>query len=1244
MLQQLIAFLTHNRLVTFLLAALIVFFGLTYAPFSWTEKILNSNPIPVDAIPDIGENQQIISTPWEGKSAHDIENQITYPLTTSLQGIAGVKTIRSSSMFGLSTINIIFEEDVDFYWARTRILEKLNALPANLLPEEANPSLGPDATGLGQVYWYTLEGRDADGNPTGGWDLNELRSIQDYYVKFGLAGTQGVSEVSSIGGHVQEYQVDIDPEKIRQWSVRPQDIVAVLKKTNKETGAQTLELNQAEYIIRGLGYIQSIEDIEETVVFEDNNRPVKIKDVANVELGPSPRRGILDKEGAEVAGGVVVARYGENPMEVLQNLHEKVESVSEGLPKKTLADGTASKLEIVPFYDRSELIEETVNTLDEALIFEILITCLVVLFLIRNFKASLLISSMLPLAVLLVFIGMKLGGVDANIVALSGIAIAIGSMVDIGIVLVENAVEFIEKNKKLKNPKPISTVVLAATKEVSGAVITTIATTVVSFLPILFMTGAEGKLFRPLAITKTMALVATLLVGLFLIPAATSLAWQKRKTWVLPTVSIGLLLLGSYITFFHHPAAGSVVLFFGIVELMKWQEWGSKGLRKNILFFVSIFTLVYLLAVYWAPLGYQAGTFGNFLAVAIVFGGMLVFFQYFEKWYPNLLLLCLQHKLIFLSLPVGLLIIGLVVFKNTGREFMPALDEGSFLLMPTSLPHSGTEENKRVLQLLDMAVASLPEVETVVGKAGRAESALDPAPLSMYENIITYKPEYSKDKQGKRRKFKVDSNENFILNSGKTLANQLGSKPEKANYSLSEYRGDTEKSLVADPSGKAFRNWRPEIRHPQDIWDEIARVTKLPGVTSAPKLQPIETRMIMLQTGMRAPMGMRIKGTSQKEIESFGLDLEPILKSVPGVKESAVFTERSTGKPYLTIDIDRQKLAPYGLHIEDVQDIIQIAIGRKQATQTIEGRERYSVRVRYPRELRDSPEAIKKIWVPLPDGGSIPLGEVADVAYEKGPENINSEDGFLVNHVIFDKKGDHSEVKVVEAAQEAIDKAIEQGEIEVPPGIQFEFAGSYENHIHSQKTLQVILPFTLLIIFILLYLQFRSTKTALIVFSSVAVALSGGLIYMWLYSQPWFMNINFNNTNLRELYLMDPINLSVAVWVGFIALFGVAVDDGVLLATYLNQNFAKKKPQSYEEIHQLVLKAGKRRIRACLLTTATTLMALLPILTSTGKGSDIMKPMAIPLFGGMSIVMITLFIVPTLYGWAKEKEFKKLNS
>ncbi|MGB5319770.1 efflux RND transporter permease subunit, partial [Eudoraea sp.] len=520
MLNKGIKFLIENKLVAVLLLALFVLWGTANAPFNWEIGFLPNNPVAVDAIPDIGENQQIVFTKWEGRSPQDIEDQITYPLTSSLLGIPGVRTIRSSSMFGFSSIYIIFEEDVEFYWSRSRILEKLNSLPANLLPQDVNPALGPDATGLGQIYWYTLEGRDESGNVTGGWDLQELRSIQDYYVKYGLSAASGVSEVASIGGYVQEYQIDVNPEQMRQYNIGLNQIVEAVKESNQDIGAQTLEINQAEYLVRGLGYVKSIADIENAVVSSENFTSLRIKDVANVTLGPATRRGILDKEGAEVVGGVVVARYGANPMEVINNVKAKIDELKAGLPSKVLADGRTSQLTVVPFYDRTELIEETLGTLNEALTLEILITILVIVIMVFNLRASILISGLLPVAVLMVFVSMKLFNVDANIVALSGIAIAIGTMVDVGVILAENMIRHMD-DKKLRfneNGEEYSTneIIYNATAEVSGAILTAVLTTIISFLPVFTMMGAEGKLFRPLAFTKTMALSASLVIALFI--------------------------------------------------------------------------------------------------------------------------------------------------------------------------------------------------------------------------------------------------------------------------------------------------------------------------------------------------------------------------------------------------------------------------------------------------------------------------------------------------------------------------------------------------------------------------------------------------------------------------------------------------------------------------------------------------------------------------------------------------------
>ena len=1210
---------------------LFVGWGTVNAPFNWDTGILPSNPVAVDAIPDIGENQQIVFTKWDGRSPQDIEDQITYPLTTSLLGIPGVKTIRSSSMFGFSSIYIIFEEDIEFYWSRSRILEKLNSLPSGLLPEDVNPALGPDATGLGQIYWYTLEGRDENGKVTGGWDLQELRSIQDYYVKYALSSASGVSEVASIGGYVQEYQVDVNPELMRQYKISLSQVVQAVKESNKDIGAQTLEINQVEYLVRGLGYVKSISDIENAVVTSEDFTSILIKDIGKVSLGPATRRGILDKEGAEVVGGVVVARYGANPMEVINNVKEKIGELSAGLPSKILADGRTSQVTIIPFYDRSELIQETLGTLNEALSLEILITILVIIVMVFNLRASILISGLLPVAVLMVFIAMKFFNVDANIVALSGIAIAIGTMVDVGVILSENIIRHLDEND---DKLPINTVVYNATAEVSGAIVTAVMTTIISFIPVFTMIGAEGKLFRPLAFTKTFALTASIIVALFLIPPFAAFLFRKKTIKKNFNYAInGVLLLLGVFTIISGYWLGIILIAFGISGILKLKE---KIIEKRANLFniiISSLAIVILLAEYWRPLGVDKSIFWNLIFVSIICFGLLGVFTLFRYYYTRILRWCLENKVLFLSIPTAIVIAGVFIMKNTGKEFMPSLNEGSFLLMPTSMPHSGVEENKRVLQQLDMAVASIPEIKTVVGKAGRTTSALDPAPLSMYENIIQYKSEYMQNDRGVQQRYKVNENGAYVLKNGSALFME----PREAWQSL-----NAGQQLIPDADGEFYRNWRPEIQSPDDIWKEIIRVTKLPGVTSAPKLQPIETRLVMLQTGMRAPMGIKVKGQDLKKIEAFGVQLESILKQAKGVKKEAVFADRIVGKPYLLIDIKREKLARYGISIQDVQDVLKVAVGGMVITQTVEGRERYGVRVRYPRELRANPSDLEQIYIPVATGSPVPLGELASIRYEKGPQVIKSEDTFLVGYVLFDKLDGFAEVGVVENAQALIQQKIDAGELMVPKGINYKFTGTYENQLRAEKTLSVVVPLALAIIFLILYFQFRSVTTSLMVFTGIAVAFSGGFIMIWLYGQDWFLNFNFFGENLRNLFQMHPINLSVAVWVGFIALFGIATDDGVVMATYLTQIFDRDAPETKKEIRASVVEAGEKRIRPCLMTTATTILALLPVLTATGRGSDIMIPMAIPSFGGMLIALITLFVVPVLYSWKKENELKRV--
>ena len=1230
MLNKSIKFLIENKLVAVLLLVLFIGWGTVNAPFNWDTGFLPSDPVAVDAIPDIGENQQIVFTKWDGRSPQDIEDQITYPLTTSLLGIPGVKTIRSSSMFGFSSIYIIFEEDIEFYWSRSRILEKLNSLPSGLLPEGVNPALGPDATGLGQIFWYTLEGRDEKGNVTGGWDLQELRSIQDYYVKYALSSASGVSEVASIGGYVQEYQVDVNPELMRQYNIGLHHVVKAVKESNKDIGAQTLEINKVEYLVRGLGYVKSISDIENAVVTSQDYASIRIKDIGKVSLGPATRRGVLDKEGAEVVGAVVVARYGANPMEVINNVKEKINELSAGLPSKVLADGRTSQVTIIPFYDRTELIKETLGTLNEALTLEILITILVIIIMVFNLRASILISGLLPVAVLMVFIAMKLFGVDANIVALSGIAIAIGTMVDVGVILSENIIRHLDEDD---GKLPINTVVYNATAEVSGAIVTAVMTTIISFIPVFTMIGAEGKLFRPLAFTKTFALTASIIVALFLIPPFAAFLFRRKsiKKNFSYIINAALILAGILGVIYGY-WLGIILIGFGITGVLKLLEKLNEKRVNLVNIIISVTAIVFLLAEYWRPLGVDKSIFWNLIFVSVICFGLLAVFTLFRSYYTRILRWCLDNKLLFLSVPTAIVITGFFIMKNTGKEFMPSLNEGSFLLMPTSMPHSGVEENKRVLQQLDMAVASIPEIKMVVGKAGRTESALDPAPLSMYENIIQYKSEYMLNENGERQRYKVNDDGEYVLKNGMSLRAEQRAAWQYLN---------TKEQLIPDDNGEFYRNWRPEIKSPDDIWNEIVRVTKLPGVTSAPKLQPIETRLVMLQTGMRAPMGIKVKGQDLKQIEAFGIKLENIIKQVEGVKKEAVFADRIVGKPYLLIDIDREKIARYGISIQDVQDVLKVAVGGMVLTQTVEGRERYGVRVRYPRELRANPTDLKQIYIPLAKGSPIPLSELATIRYEKGPQVIKSEDTFLVGYVLFDKLDGFAEVSVVENAQTLIQQKIDSGELVVPKGINYKFTGTYENQLRAEKTLSVVVPLALVIIFLILYFQFRSVATSLMVFTGIAVAFAGGFVMIWLYGQDWFLNFNFFGENMRDLFQMHPINLSVAVWVGFIALFGIATDDGVVMATYLTQTFDRNTPENKKEIRASIVEAGEKRIRPCLMTTATTILALLPVLTSTGRGSDIMIPMAIPSFGGMLIALITLFVVPVLYSWKQEFQFKR---
>jgi len=1238
---RLIRFCLEQKLVVGMAVLLVIFWGILVAPFDWQIAHLPRDPVPVDAIPDIGENQQIVFTPWMGRSPQDIDDQISYPMTVALLGIPGVKDIRSYSVFGFSTIYIVFEDGIEFYWSRSRVLEKLNSLPPGLLPPGVSPALGPDATALGQVYWYTLEGRDPDGNPTGGWEPDELRSIQDFTVKYQLAGVKGVSEVASIGGFVREYQVDVNPDAMRAAGVTLKQVIAAVRHSNLDVGARTLEVNRSEYIVRGLGFIEKPEDLEQTAITARDGQPILISDIAKVGFGPALRRGVLSKGGAEAVGGVVVARYGENPMATIKRVKEQIEKAASGLPSKILPDGTISRVTVVPFYDRSGLINETLDTLDSAISQQILVTIIVVVLMLMHLRSSILISGMLPIAVLATFIGMKVFHVDSNIVALSGIVIAIGTIVDMGIVLSENILRHLD----LADPEESRLeVVYRAAEEVGSAVLTAVATTVVGFLPVFTMQAAEGKLFKPLAYTKTFALIASIIIALTLIPPAAQvvLGFRIRKRLMRNIASALLLLFGLGIAVEVMMFGGLVIAGFGAFYLLEpfLPKLATKGLQWSANFIVVGAVLV-VLAKAWEPLGPTRGVAGNSIFIAVIVGSLLLTFWFIKVIFPAVLGWSLRHKLISLSPAILVTLIGFTAWlgfdqvwgwlpegvrqnqgvvsvadtmPGIGSEFMPALDEGSFLYMPTTMPHASIGEATDILKELDRRILSIPEIEQSVGKLGRAESPLDPAPISMIETLIEYKNEYIIDDNGHRILYRVDSLGNFVR--------------------------DESGELIEDQQGRPFRQWRDSIHSPQDIWDEISRVAQMPGVTGAPKLQPIQTRIIMLQSGFRAPMGVKVYGPDLDTIESFGLKLEKLLKEVPSVAPEAVFADRIVGKPYLEIEINREKIARYGISIVDVQEVIEVAIGGVPLTMTVEGRERYPVRVRYMRELRDQPDTLKNILVPAPDGTQVPLAELAKVNYRRGPQMIKSEDTFLVSYVLFDKKPGVAEVEVVHDAQAYLKEKIATGELVVPAGVSYAFAGSYENSVRAAKRLSIVLPLSLVVIFMLLYFQFKKIGVTMMVFSGVFVAWGGGFMMLWLYAQPWFMDFHLMGVNMRELFQIQQYNLSVAVWVGFLALFGIATDNGVIMAVRIEQSMKEDKPDSIEGIRKSVVTGGRLRIRAAVMTTATTILALLPVLTSSGRGSDIMIPMAIPTFGGMVVSSISWFVVPVLYSWEQEWRYR----
>ena len=994
----------------------------------------------IDAIPDIGENQQIVFTEWAGRSPKDIEEQVTYPLSVMMQGIPGVKNIRATSAFGFSIIYVIFKDEVDFYWSRSRVLEKLSTATSEL-PNGVVPKMGPDATGLGQVFWYTIENDKDSIKPK---SLAELRSIQDFYVRYLLQGVEGVSEVASIGGFVKEYQIDVDPNKLFAYDIYFSKLIESIQNSNIDVGAEVVEDGDREFVVRGKGFFKSITDIENVVVGVKNNSAIRVKDLASVNIGPGFRRGALDKNGVESVGGVVTMRFGENPKEVIDNVKDRLKVVEQGLPKG---------VRLVPFYDRTEVIERTIGTVYSALSQEIIITVIVILLFLLHFKSSILVSLTLPFGVGISFILMKFLGIDSNVMSLSGLVIAIGSMVDMGIIMTENIYSHLAEKPDASKEERVEIIVRSA-REVGPAILTAVATTIVTFLPVFGLEGSEGKLFGPLAWAKTLAMFGSVVVAIVLVPA-----------------------LSTY--------------------LLKGK---LKPIEKNKV--SSLIVDTYRPALNWM----------------------------------------LENRKIFVIFPTIIFLLGMFAFSKLGKEFMPSLNEGEILYMPVTTPDVSMTKARELLAYTDKKLKEHPLVANAIGKLGRANTAIDPAPVAMFETVVKLIPE-------------------------------------------DEW-----------PDGVSI----------YDIMSELDGELQVPGLVNA-WLFPIENRIAMISTGIKTQIGIKVFGDDLKTLESLAAKIGKEVETIKGAY--GVYAEQITGKPYIEFDIDRVSASRYGINTGTINKILQTAVGGMTIGQFYEGRERYPIRVRYKKELRDRIDELKKVLVPSPLGQHIPLSELANVQIVTGPAAIQSENGMLRSLVLLNVQG-RDLIGFVEDAKEHIEK-----NVELPKGYSIVWAGQYENQVRSNNRLMMLVPIALIINLFLIYFGIKNLRNAGIIFSAVPIAFAGGLILLWV----------------------GGFNTSVAVWVGFIALFGIAVDDGVVMMTYLQEAIKTHNPKDWDGLKECIIEAGSRRIRPLVMTTTTTVVALIPIMWSTSTGSEVMKPMAIPTLGGMLVELVTLFIVPVVYSYFEHR-------
>lgn len=1128
------------------LLILLTAFGL--AAYGW----YCTSKVPLDAIPNVGENQVIVLTEWPGRSPKDIEDQVTYPLSIGLQAVPGAKSVRGKSMFGFSFVQVTFDDGVDFYWARSRVAEQLTSIGSQL-PEGITPSLGPDATALGQIYYYVLEGPP-------NMDLAELRSKQEFFLKYALQSVDGVSEVASIGGYLKQYQVEVDPDQLRFHQLPLSRVIDAVKASNIDVGAKTVETSGMEFIVRGRGFIgsgktepETIAQIENTVVQTRDGVPVRIRDLGHVQVGPSFRRGAIDLNGRETVGGVVVMRYGENPRDVIERIKQKISSLESEL----------GGIKIIGIYDRTQLIDETVATLTDALNHEILITIAVVVLFLLNVRSSLIIAITLPMAVLMSFAAMKWFHVDANIMSLAGIAIAIGTMVDMGIIVLENIYDALaewEAKGASGGARERLHVIQNSAGEVIPAVLTAVSTTIVSFLPVFFLTGRDYKLFAPLAWTKTFALAASLIVAVTVVPILARLFLRNsRSSWRtvvgtvgLATVSmlLGHLMWSKYLADFTGTPPWLITVGIGTIgAVLGW--WMTREQLRPMEDNPASRFVRYLYAGRLKMALHHKGLMLSF--------PLIIFFLGLGAWIGLPTVLRPFEKLVSIVGADLNEVPGYVDAKHTFQGLKSddwiALDEGSWFYMPSLYPAAGFGQVMEILQSQDVLIKEIPEVANVMGKIGRVDSALDPAPAAMIETYVMLKPR---------------------------------------------------------------DQWREGITE-RDIWDQINQAATLPGVTPASPLQPIEGRIVMLQSGIKASMAIRIYGDSLEGLSEASVAVADELKKHQLVNSGTVNPDIVMGKPYYEFEVDREEAARYGMTTMMVNQIVASGLGGLDVTTTVEGRERYPIQVRFSRDVRENIGELPRTPIVTHTNEVVPLERLANVSTTWGPGMINSEDSRLVAHVMFTPSGAAGDLETVDAVMQSLREARETGKLVFPDGnFELQAVGSFQNQIEANYRLMWIIPAVFLINLLLHYLHFRNLPISLVVFSGIPIACAGGMI---------------------ALACME-IELNTAVWVGFIALAGLAADDGIVMASYIHDRLKRRTITSVEDLREEVYQAGLKRIRPCVMTTVTTIAALIPVLLSTGRGADVARAMALPVFGGMLIEPFTTFVVPTIYCWYLEIKLK----